>query len=152
MSTHTNKPIDIKISLLPNAQLPRYASQSAAGADVCACIADPIALAPGTSVLIPTGLKTAIPEGYEIQIRPRSGLALKHQITVLNTPGTIDADYRGEIGVILMNHGTQEFTVTPGLRIAQFVLAPVATAQWIPCEQLAETSRGSGGFGHTGTH
>ena len=147
-----NNSADIEICLAPGAQLPRYASPGSAGADVCACIAEPITLRPGSSALIPTGLKTAIPEGYEIQIRPRSGLALKHQVTVLNTPGTIDSDYRGEIGVILMNHGSEEFTVTPGLRIAQFVVAPVVIANWLEKPQLAETSRGSGGFGHTGTH
>ncbi len=152
METQSEKPIDIEISLSPDAQLPRYASHGAAGADVCACIPDAIVLRPGTSALIPTGLKTAIPEGYEIQIRPRSGLALKNQVTVLNTPGTIDSDYRGIIGVILINHGSQDFTITPGLRIAQFVLAPVLIARWVESENLAETSRGSGGFGHTGTH
>ncbi len=152
MTNPAENKIEIEISLAPSAQLPRYASPGAAGADVCACLAEPITLTPGSSALISTGVKTAIPQGYELQIRPRSGLALKHQVTVLNTPGTIDSDYRGEIGVILINHGLSDFTVTPGLRIAQFILAPVASAQWVPCEQLAETTRGSGGFGHTGTH
>jgi dUTP pyrophosphatase len=99
---------------------------------------------------VPTGLRLAIPEGYEIQVRPRSGLALKHQITVLNTPGTIDADYRGEVGVILINHGKESFTLKPGMRIAQFVVAPVIQAKFLSTNELAETTRGSGGFGHTG--
>jgi dUTP pyrophosphatase len=132
--------------------LPVYGSELAAGADVRAYIESPIILEPGTSLLIPTGLKFAIPEGYEIQVRPRSGLALKHQITVLNTPGTIDADYRGEVGVILINHGKEPFLVTPGMRIAQLVLAPVIKARFIREEMLAVTLRGEGGFGHTGTH
>ncbi len=152
MTTLPANSIEIEISLASAAQLPRYASQGAAGADVCACLTAPVTLTPGSSVLIPTGLKTAIPPGYEIQIRPRSGLALKHQITVLNTPGTIDSDYRGEIGVILINHGTKDFIVTPGLRIAQLVVAPVILAKWAQSEELTETERGSGGFGHTGTH
>ena len=109
-------------------------------------------LEPGESLLVPTGLKFAIPEGYEIQVRPRSGLALKNQITVLNSPGTIDADYRGSVGVILINHGKKSFTITPGMRIAQIVLAPVAKAVFLREELLAVTSRGEGGFGHTGTH
>ena len=109
-------------------------------------------LEPGASVLVPTGLRFAIPEGYEIQVRPRSGLAFKNQITVLNTPGTIDADYRGEVGVILINHGKLPFIITPGMRIAQIVLARVERASFILGESLVSTSRGEGGFGHTGTH
>lgn len=132
--------------------LPTYGSELAAGADVRANIQSDVALQPGESQLVPTGLKFAIPEGYEIQVRPRSGLALKHQITVLNSPGTIDADYRGEVGVILINHGKKLFTITPGMRIAQIVLAPVVKACFVQEEQLAVTSRGEGGFGHTGTH
>lgn len=132
--------------------LPLYASTGAAGADVKANIQQPIVLKPSESVLVPTGLCAAIPEGYEIQIRPRSGLALKHQVTVLNTPGTVDADYRGEIGVILINHGKQDFTITPGMRIAQFVVAQIVQARFIISEEaLTTTERGSGGFGHTGT-
>ncbi len=133
-------------------QLPHYASHGAAGADVQAAIAQPITIPAGGSALIPTGLKTAIPEGYEIQIRPRSGLALKHQITVLNTPGTIDSDYRGEIGVILINHGKNDFVVTPGMRIAQFIVAPYVRGNFVLTQDLADTKRGAGGFGHTGTH
>lgn len=131
---------------------PQYGTELAAGADIRASNREPIEISPSSSALIPTGLKVAIPAGFEIQIRPRSGLALKQQVTVLNTPGTIDADYRGEIGVILINHGKQPFTVTYGMRIAQLVLAPVFQAEFVNQEQLAETARGDGGFGHTGTH
>lgn len=131
-------------------ELPRYASEGASGADVRAKLEHPVTLAPGQSALIPTGLRFAIPVGYEIQVRPRSGLALKHQVTVLNTPGTVDADYRGEVGIILINHGQQEFVITPGMRIAQLVIAPVIQASFIPCQELSATARGAGGFGHTG--
>lgn len=132
--------------------LPVYASDFAAGADVKAYIKEPLFIEPGASALIPTGLRFAIPVGYEIQVRPRSGLALKHQITVLNTPGTIDADYRGEIGVILMNHGKSTFVVTPGMRIAQIVLARAEKGIFSLEESLVSTSRGENGFGHSGTH
>jgi dUTP pyrophosphatase len=132
--------------------LPFYGSDMAAGADVKAHIKEEIILQPGASMLIPTGLKFAIPEGYEIQVRPRSGLALKHGITVLNTPGTIDADYRGELGVILINHGKAPFTITPGMRIAQLIVSPVIQAKFVTAEILSATNRGTGGFGHTGTH
>jgi dUTP pyrophosphatase len=132
--------------------LPVYASELAAGADVKACIKEQFSIEPGASALIPTGLRFALPAGYEIQVRPRSGLALKNQVTVLNTPGTIDADYRGEIGVILINHGKNAFIVTPGMRIAQIVLARVERASFFLEESLVSTSRGEGGFGHTGTH
>lgn len=131
--------------------LPLYASPEAAGADVKAKISEEIVLEPGCSILIPTGIRAAIPPGYEIQVRPRSGLAYKNQITVLNSPGTIDSDYRGEIGVILINHGKNPFTVVPGMRIAQFVLAPVVRAVYMPQESLVASVRGEGGFGHTGT-
>lgn len=130
--------------------LPVYASSGAAGADVKACIKEDIVLKPGQSTLVSTGLKVAIPHGYEMQIRPRSGLAFKNQITVLNTPGTIDSDYRGDVGVILINHGTQDFVITPGMRIAQIVMAPVVLGNFIVTEELTSTLRGSGGFGHTG--
>ena len=133
--------------------LPSYGSDLAAGADVRACLAAEIILTPGSSTLVPTGLKFEIPAGYEIQVRPRSGLALKHGITVLNTPGTIDADYRGELGVILINHGKESFTISNGMRIAQLILSPVVQAKFIVVtEALSTTGRGSGGFGHTGTH
>ncbi len=143
--------IDIPVSIATDELKPNYSSHGAAGADVRAHITNEIILAPGQSILIPTGIKMAVPEGFEIQVRPRSGLALKHQVTVLNTPGTIDSDYRGEIGVILINHGRENFTILPGMRIAQFVLAPVFQANFI-CDELQETKRGAGGFGHTGTH
>jgi dUTP pyrophosphatase len=132
--------------------VPVYTTELAAGADVKAFIKEPITLEPGASILIPTGLRFAIPDGYEIQVRPRSGLALKSQITVLNTPGTIDADYRGEVGVILINHGKNPFVVTPGMRIAQIVVAKVEKGHFIIEESLLATSRGEGGFGHTGSH
>jgi dUTP pyrophosphatase len=132
--------------------IPVYSSDLAAGADVKACIKEDMVIEPGVSALIPTGLKLSIPEGYEIQVRPRSGLALKQQITVLNKPGTIDADYRGEVGVILINHGKHPFIVSRGMRIAQLVLARVAQAQYQLVDELSVTVRGVGGFGHTGTH
>ncbi len=131
---------------------PKYATDLAAGADVYAACPQPLIIAPGTSALVPTGLAFAIPEGFEIQVRPRSGLALKHQVTVLNTPGTIDADYRGELKVILINHGNKPFIVTYGMRIAQIILAKVTRARFVLGKQLASTARGKGGFGHTGTH
>jgi dUTP pyrophosphatase len=148
MSNH--KPILIPITLDEGAELPSYASDLAAGADVRACIKEQLIILPGESALVSTGIKVAIPEGYEIQVRPRSGLAFKNKITVLNTPGTIDADYRGVIGVILINHGQEPFHVAPGMRIAQLVLAPVFQANFIQESSLTATVRGDGGFGHTG--
>ena len=147
-----NKSIDIPTIVLEGGELPIYGSELAAGADARASIREDIVIAPGDSALIPTGLKVAIPEGYEIQVRPRSGLALKNKITVLNTPGTIDADYRGEIGVILINHGREPFRVTPGMRIAQLVVAQVIQARFVVEDSLSTTARGAGGFGHTGVH
>jgi len=130
---------------------PSYASSLAAGADVKACIEEDIWIVPGGTGLIPTGVYAQIPPGYEIQVRPRSGLALKNMITVLNTPGTIDADYRGEIRVILINHGSEPFRVTKGMRIAQLVVAEVAQAEFLEVDHaLSATDRGDGGFGHTG--
>jgi len=156
MDSHQNKKNHDQVAITTiaseGADFPFYASTGASGADVKAFIANDVIIPAGGSCLIPTGLRFAIPHGYEIQVRPRSGLALKHQITVLNTPGTIDADYRGEVGIILMNCGKEAFTVTPGMRIAQLILAPVVQALFIPAEELAETVRGAGGFGHTGTH
>jgi len=148
--TDRHEQINIEILAEKHVEIPHYATPAASGADVKAFISSDIAIPPGESRLIPTGLRFAIPLGYEIQVRPRSGLALKHQITVLNTPGTIDADYRGDLGVILINHGKETFTVIPGMRIAQIVLAPVVQANFIPAEELAATTRGIGGFGHTG--
>ena len=132
--------------------LPYYASDEAAGADVKAWITEDIYLEPGERILVPTGLRFAIPEGFEIQVRPRSGLALKHGVTVLNAPGTIDSDYRGELGVILINHGKETFVISPGLRIAQIILAPVHRAEFVLEKELVTTIRGECGFGHTGTH
>ena len=132
--------------------IPVYATAGASGADIRANIQDPLVVDAGSMAIVPTGIRVAIPNGYEIQVRPRSGLAAKHGITVLNTPGTIDADYRGEICVILINCGKVPFTVTPKMRIAQLVLAPVCQAQFLPQGELLNTIRGSGGFGHTGTN
>lgn len=128
--------------------LPAYATTGAAGMDVLA--AEALVLQPGERHAVATGLMLAIPDGYEIQVRPRSGLALKHGVTVPNTPGTIDSDYRGELKVILINHGRQAFAVARGERIAQLVLAPVARARWVEVEDVGVTARGAGGFGSTG--
>ena len=130
--------------------LPQYATSQSAGIDLRANLAEPVVLTPMERKLIPTGLFIELPEGYEAQIRPRSGLALKHGITVLNTPGTIDADYRGEIGVILINLSTEDFKIEHGERICQMVIARHEQAEWIQGEELNETERGAGGFGHTG--
>ncbi len=142
--------IDIPIIAENNVEIPSYASAGASGADVKAHLTQNLTIPPGSTCLVPTGLRFEIPVGYEIQVRPRSGLALKQHITVLNTPGTIDADYRGELGIILINHGKQDFVVTPGMRIAQIVVCPVFQANFISVSDLAQTTRGSGGFGHTG--
>ena len=133
--------------------LPAYATPGSAGLDLLAAIDADEILAPGAWKAVPTGLAIALPEGWEAQVRPRSGLALKHAVTVLNAPGTVDADYRGEVKVILINHGREPFTLSRGLRIAQLVVAPVAQAQWhevTDASQLSETARGAGGFGSTG--
>jgi dUTP pyrophosphatase len=130
--------------------LPAYATDGAAAFDLLAAVAEPMTLAPGKRALVPTGLAFAIPPGFEGQVRPRSGLAAKNGVTVLNAPGTIDADYRGEVQVILINHGDLPFTVERGMRIAQFLLAPVTRAVLTPVERLDETVRGAGGFGSTG--
>jgi len=127
-------------------------SEAAAGMDVCAAVDKPLVLEPGNIKLVPTGLQVAVPPGYEIQVRPRSGLALKHGLTVVNAPGTIDADYRGEVGVIVGNIGRQPFTITRGMRVAQLVVAAVARADVQQVDKLPETGRGEGGFGHSGTH
>ena len=130
--------------------LPRYATPLSAGVDLCANLDAPVTLAPLERRLVPTGLYIALPAGYEPQVRPRSGLALKHGITLLNSPGTIDADYRGELGVILANLSDQPFTVADGDRIAQLVIARHETVTWEPVEALGDTERGEGGFGHSG--
>ena len=146
--------IDIEILRLPHGDgmVPAYATQGAAGLDLAAAIADdaPLTLAPWSRVAVPTGLAFAIPEGYEGQVRPRSGLAIRHGITVLNSPGTIDADYRGEVKVLLINLSAEPFTIRRGERIAQIVFAPVTRANLVPVTTLGETARGAGGFGSTG--
>lgn len=131
-------------------QLPAYATALSAGMDIRANLSEPVEIKPLERKLIPTGLYIALPEGYEAQMRPRSGLALKHGITLLNTPGTIDADYRGEIGVILVNLSSKPFVVNDGERICQMVIASYQQVEWEPVEVLTETERGEGGFGHTG--
>jgi dUTP pyrophosphatase len=136
--------------LSPDARLPDYATPGSAGMDLSACIDDAVILPPGAFALLPCGFAMALPEGLEAQIRPRSGLASKYGVTVLNAPGTIDSDYRGEVKVVLVNHGSQPFTVTPGMRIAQMVVAAVERVTWEVTESLPGTSRGGGGFGHTG--
>ncbi|MCI5560590.1 MAG: dUTP diphosphatase [Phocaeicola sp.] len=130
--------------------LPTYATLLSAGMDLRANIEAPIHLAPGERILVPTGIFMALPEGYEAQIRPRSGLAAKYGISLLNSPGTIDADYRGEIKAILVNHSTEPFTIEDGERIAQMVIARYERIEWEEVENLSETDRGTGGFGHTG--
>ncbi|MBD3616049.1 MAG: dUTP diphosphatase [Gracilimonas sp.] len=130
--------------------LPNYESVSAAGMDLRAAVETPIVIKPGERKMIPTGLQMALPEGYEAQVRPRSGLAIRNGITMLNTPGTIDADYRGELKVIVINHGEEEFVVNHGDRIAQMVIAPVTQFPVVEVDELDETDRGEGGFGSTG--
>lgn len=131
--------------------MPQYMSGAAAGMDLCAANTEPVVVSPGQVKLIPTGLYVAIPAGYEGQVRPRSGLALKHGITLVNSPGTIDSDYRGEVGIIIGNIGSEPYTIERGCRIAQLVIAPVTQAEVEVVESLDETVRGAGGFGHTGT-
>jgi dUTP pyrophosphatase len=147
--------VKINIRQLPHGEglaLPAYQSAHAAGVDLLAAVPEdaPMILAPGKHALVPTGLTIALPPGYEAQVRPRSGLAAKHGVTVLNAPGTVDADYRGEIGVLLINHGEAPFPIRRGERIAQMVIAPVARAELVPAVSLSATDRGSGGFGSTG--
>ena len=131
--------------------LPEYATPDSAGVDLLAAVSEDVSLAPGERKLIPTGIALSLPRGYEAQIRPRSGLALKNGLTLLNTPGTIDADYRGEIGIILANLGQESFVVERGMRIAQMVVAPVSQVSWNAVEALVDSERGAGGFGSTGT-
>lgn len=143
--------INIKYNSKEGAIVPEYKTAGAAGADLCAYLpSQNVTLYPGKSALIPTGLFFEIPDGYEVQVRPRSGLAAKNGVTVLNTPGTIDSDYRGEVKVILINLGEKDFTINNGDRIAQMVVAPVTTADFTFAENLSETDRGSGGMGSTG--
>jgi dUTP pyrophosphatase len=148
---HSPDAVPVMVKRLPHfegLELPAYATEGAAGMDVLA--AEDVTLPPGGRHAVATGLAVAIPPGFEIQVRPRSGLALKHGITVPNTPGTIDSDYRGELKVILINHGAQDFAVRRGDRVAQLVLAPVTRATWLKVDELDETQRGEGGFGSTG--
>ena len=145
--------VAVELQRLPSGEgleLPSYATAASAGLDLAAAVAAPVTLGPGERAAIPTGFALALPEGYEAQVRPRSGLALKHGVTVLNSPGTIDADYRGEVQVILVNLGRESFTVRRGERIAQLVVAPVTRVAWRVVEALPETARGAGGFGSTG--
>ena len=146
--------IPVQVKRLPHSEglaLPSYATAGAAGMDLLAAVQAPMVLAPGARTLVPTGLAIALPPGFELQIRPRSGLALKNGIILPNSPGTIDEDYRGELQVIVMNAGTDPFTIERGMRIAQAVLAPVVRAAWTEVAELDETQRGAGGFGSTGT-
>lgn len=148
---HLSNEVPVRVKRLPHGEgldLPAYATEGAAGMDVVS--AEDITIAPGARHAVATGLALAIPAGYEVQVRPRSGLALKHGITVPNTPGTIDSDYRGELKVILINHGSEPFAILRGDRVAQLVLAPVTRAAWLPVSELDETARAEGGFGSTG--
>lgn len=140
----------IKCTARPGASLPLYKTEGAAGADICAFVTDAVVISPSKSALVPTGLCFEIPVGYEIQVRPRSGLAAKNGVTILNTPGTIDSDYRGEVKVILVNLGTQDFIIHNGDRIAQIVVSPVTRGTFVEVQSLSETERGAGGFGSTG--
>ncbi len=142
--------IPVKIRAISGARLPEYQSRGSAGADIFAFIEEPVVIENGRVVLVPTGLFLEIPEGYEAQIRPRSGLALKSGITLLNTPGTIDPDYRGELKIIMANFGDKPFTVERGMRIAQMVFSRVYRGHFLEVEALGETERNEGGFGHTG--
>jgi len=145
----------VEICRLPHGEglgLPAYATAGSAGLDLPAAVGEDIVLAPGGRALIPTGLRLGLPSGFEAQVRPRSGLALKHGVTVLNAPGTIDADYRGEVGIILVNLGQEPFTVHRGERVAQMVIAPVCRARLAEVASLPESGRGGGGFGSTGRH
>lgn len=143
-------PLNIDIVNKSHHPLPAYATEGSAGMDVRAFLTDPVTLLPGERALIHTGLYIALPQGYECQIRPRSGLAIKHGISLVNSPGTVDSDYRGEIGVIVINHSDKPFTVNDGERICQMVIAPYTRVGWKQVESLDETERGAGGFGHSG--
>jgi dUTP pyrophosphatase len=147
--------VKVDIVCLPHAAdlpLPAYATEGSAGLDLLAAIDADVVIAPGARTLIPTGIAIAVPEGFEAQVRPRSGLAIKHGITLLNAPGTIDSDYRGEVKAIVINHGNAPFTVSRGMKIAQMVIARFERIAWNNVEALADSERGSDGFGSTGTH
>ena len=152
-NTPTRPPLAVKkLDHFAGLALPSYGTTLAAGADLRAAVPQdaPITLAPGARALVPTGLAIAIPEGFEAQIRPRSGLALKHGLTVLNSPGTIDADYRGEVKILLINHGDEAFAIERGMRIAQMIVAPMVQVDWVESLELPDTDRGTGGYGSTG--
>lgn len=144
--------IKVKIINRSGHELPAYETHSAAGMDVRACLEQPVVLNPLERALIPTGLRVQLPQGYEMQIRPRSGLALRNGITLVNTPGTVDADYRGEIGVIVINLSNEPFVINDGERICQMVVSSYTRVDWMPVDRLDETERGDGGFGHTGVN
>ena len=149
-----SRTVAVAVILLPHGadiELPSYETADAAGMDLRAAVTNDLVIAPGERALVPTGLAIALPQGYEAQVRPRSGLALRNGISLVNTPGTIAADYRGEVGGVLINHGDEPLTVNRGMRIAQLVIAPVTQARWQETDSLSETSRGAGGFGSTGT-
>lgn len=151
--TAMNNLLQVAVVRLPHAEdlsLPAYATPDSAGLDLQAAIAEAIVLQPGERRLVPTGLSIAVPPGFEAQVRPRSGLALKHGVTVLNAPGTVDADYRGEVGVVLINHGDKPFTINRGERIAQMIVAACSRVAWAEMAELPQTQRGAGGFGSTG--
>ena len=153
MAEHLS-PVRVRVANIGSNPLPEYATPQSAGLDLRAHLDGPVVLQPGERRLVPTGLHIELPDGFEAQVRPRSGLAYKHGLTVLNSPGTIDADYRGDVGVILINHGQAPFTVEDGERIAQLVLARYERVEWAvidTVEQLPSSTRGAGGFGHTGT-
>ena len=147
--------VSVSVTRLPHGadlELPGYETADAAGMDLRAAVKADMEIAPGARALVPTGLAIALPPGYEAQVRPRSGLALRNGISLVNSPGTIDADYRGEVGVIIINHSEESFTVTRGMRIAQMIVAPVTQAAWQEVDALPDTERGAGGFGSTGTN
>lgn len=144
--------ISVKIISDSGQPLPAYETFSSAGMDVRAAVKEPVVLHPMERMLVPTGLRVQLPHGYEMQLRPRSGLALKHGVTLVNTPGTVDADYRGEIGIILINLSNEDFTINPGERICQMVVTKYTHVHWEPVDHIDETERGDGGFGHTGVN
>ncbi len=154
MSAADEAAVRVRIRRLEHAagiELPAYASKAAAGMDLRAALDEPVTLAPGAIARIPTGFAFEVPDGFEIQVRPRSGLAARHGVTVVNSPGTVDADYRGEVAVVLVNHGSEPFVVERGMRIAQVVLARAPRIEWVEAASLSATARGGGGFGHTGS-
>lgn len=144
--------IEVFVAKKEGVQLPRYATEASSGVDLCAFIEEPLVIKPLERSLLPTGIFISIPEGYEAEVRPRSGIAIKHGVTILNTPGTIDADYRGEVKVILINLGSEPFVINNGDRIAQMVFKKVAQVDWKVVEALPESARGEGGFGSTGVN